>query len=140
MKALSNDECSVCCSDQIVTIPDSGEIVCEHCGAVISDKIEEKGPEWRRFTTASAGREENDENRTGMPFSLARSDMGLSTVIGRTNKDAKGSKINSSMLSAIERLRTWDSRTQVYTSTDKNLTQAFAQLHRPFRNRTCRRP
>ena len=75
------------------------------------------------------GGEGNDENRTGMPFSLARSDMGLSTIIGRTNKDAKGSKINSSMLSAIERLRTWDSRTQVYTSTDKNLTQAFAQLY-----------
>ena len=128
MKALSNDECSVCGSDQIVTIPDSGEIVCEHCGAVISDKIEEKGPEWRSFTTATAGREENDENRTGMPFSLARSDMGLSTIIGRTNKDASGSKINPSMLSAIERLRTCDSRTQVYTSTDKNLTQAFNQL------------
>jgi transcription initiation factor TFIIB len=128
MKALSNDECSVCGSDQIVTIPDYGEIVCEDCGAVISDKIEEKGPEWRSFTTASARREENDENRTGMPFSLARSDMGLSTIIGRTNKDARGSKINSSMLSAIERLRRWDSRTQVYTSTDKNLTQAFAQL------------
>jgi hypothetical protein len=27
----------------------------------------------------SSGREENDENRTAMPFSLARSDMGLST-------------------------------------------------------------
>jgi hypothetical protein len=40
----------------------------------------------------------------------------------------EGSKINSSMLSAIDRLRTWDSRTQVYTSTDKNLTQAFTQL------------
>ncbi len=128
MKALSNDECSVCGSDQIVTIPDSGEIVCGDCGAVISDKIEEKGPEWRSFTTATAGREENDENRTGMPFSLARSDMGLSTIIGRTNKDAKGSKINSSMLSVIERLRTWDSRTQVYTSTDRNLTQAFNEL------------
>ena len=81
MKALSNDECSVCSSDQIVTIPDSGEIVCEHCGAVISDKIEEKGPEWRSFTTATVGGERNDENRTGMPFSLARSDMGLSTII-----------------------------------------------------------
>jgi transcription initiation factor TFIIB len=129
MKALSTDECSVCGSEQLVTIPDSGEIVCEHCGAVISDKIEEKGPEWRSFTTATVGGERNDENRTGMPFSLARSDMGLSTIIGRTNKDAKGSKINSSMLPAIERLRTWDSRTQVYTSTDKNLTQAFAQLY-----------
>ena len=129
MKALSTDECSVCGSEQIVTIPDSGEIVCEHCGVVISDKTEEKGPEWGTFAKVAVGGEGNDENRTGMPFSLARSDMGLSTVIGRTNKDAKGSKINSSMLSAIERLRTWDSRTQVYTSTDKNLTQAFAQLH-----------
>jgi len=128
MKALSNDECSVCGSNQIVTIPYSGEIVCEHCGAVISDKTEEKGPEWRSFTTSTAGREENDENRTGMPFSLARSDMGLSTIIGRTNKDASGSKINPSMLSTIQRLRTWDSRTQVYTSTDRNLTQAFNQL------------
>jgi TFIIB zinc-binding protein len=59
MKALSNVEGSVCGSTQIVTIPDSSEIVCEHCGSVISDKIEEKGPEWRSFTTATAGREES---------------------------------------------------------------------------------
>jgi transcription initiation factor TFIIIB Brf1 subunit/transcription initiation factor TFIIB len=42
MKGLSNDECSVCGSDQIVTTPDSGEIVCENCGAVISDKYRKK--------------------------------------------------------------------------------------------------
>ena len=124
MNALSNDECCVCGSNQQVTVPDSGEIVCQHCGAVISDKTEEKGPEWRAVTPTE-GREGDDQNRTGMPFSLARSDMGLSTVIGRTNKDARGSKINSSILS---RLRKWDSRTRVYTSTDKNLTQAFTQL------------
>src|SRR5215469_8399954 len=122
MNALSNKECRICGSDRLVTIPDSGEIVCDHCGAVISDKIEEK--EWRTFVTATG----DDENRAGMPFSLARSDMGLSTIIGRTNKDAKGSKINSSMMSAMERLRRWDSRIKVYNSTDKNLTQAFAQL------------
>ena len=128
MIALSNDQCCVCSSDQLVTIPDSGEIVCEHCGAVISDRTEEKGPEWRTFVTSTAVREGDDKNRTGMPFSLARSDMGLSTIIGRTDKDARGGKINSSMLSAIGRLRTWDNRTRVYTSTDKNLTQAFTQL------------
>ncbi|MGC2574894.1 MAG: TFIIB-type zinc ribbon-containing protein [Candidatus Nitrosopolaris sp.] len=128
METISTDKCPVCGFDQIVTIPDSGEIVCEHCGAVISDKIEEIGPEWRTFITSPAGGEGHDENRIGMPFSLARSDMGLSTIIGRTNKDARGSKINSSMLYALERLRTWDSRTQVYTCTDKNLVQAFSQL------------
>jgi len=126
MNALSSEECRVCGSTQLVTIPDSGEIVCEHCGAVISDKAEEK--EWRTFVTSTAGKKGDDENRTGMPFSLARSDKGLSTIIGRTNKDAKGTKINSSMISAIERLRRWDSRIKVYNSTDRNLTQAFAQL------------
>jgi transcription initiation factor TFIIB len=128
MNTLSNDLCCVCGSDQLVTLLDSGEIVCQHCGAVISDRTVEKSSEWRTFVTSTASREGDDQNRTGMPYSLARSDMGLSTVIGRTNKDARGSKINSSMLSAIDRLRTWDSRTQVYTSTDKNLTQAFTQL------------
>ena len=122
MNTLSSDECCVCGSNQLVAIPDSGEIDCECCGAVISDRTVEKGPECSVTSTAGKG---DDQNRTGMPFSLVRSDMGLSTVIGRTNKDARGSKINSSMLS---RLRKWDSRTQVYTSTDKNLTQAFTQL------------
>ena len=124
MNTLSSDECCDCGSSQLVTIPDSGEIVCERCGIVISDKTEEKGSEWR-FVTSTGGREGDYGNRTGMPFSLARSDMGLSTIMGRTNKDAKGNKINSSMLS---RLRRWDSRTQLYASTDKNFTQVFVQL------------
>jgi transcription initiation factor TFIIB len=71
-------------------------------------------------------REGDYGNTTGMPFSLARSDMGLSTIMERTNKDARGNKINSSMLS---RLRRWDSRTQIYASTDKNLAQAFTLLN-----------
>ena len=111
MEAISRDECSVCGSDQIITTYDTGEIICEGCGAVISDKRDGKGPEWRSYTTAGIGREVNDRNRAGIPFTLARSDMGLSTIIGKTNKDARGNKINSSMLSTIKRLRTWDSRT-----------------------------
>ncbi len=110
MNTLSSDECCVCGSNQLVTIPDSGEIVCERCGIVISDKTEEKGPEWRTFVTSMWGREGDYRNRIGMPFSLSRSDMGLSTIMGRTNKDARGKKINSSMIS---RLRRWDSRTQL---------------------------
>ncbi len=57
MNTLSSDECCVCGSNQLVTIPDSGEIVCERCGIVISDKTEEKGPEWRTFLTSTGGRE-----------------------------------------------------------------------------------
>jgi transcription initiation factor TFIIB len=68
--------------------------------------------------------------RTGAPSTLARHDMGLSTVIGRENKDASGQKIDTAMRSKIERLRTWDFRTRVRTSGDRNFTKAFGQLER----------
>ena len=94
---------------------------------VISDKIEDTiHPERRMFTF-----EEADKNaRTGAPSSLARHDMGLSTIIGRENKDASGQSIDTAMRSQIERLRTWDFRTRVRTSGDRNFTKAFGQLER----------
>ena len=120
-------KCSVCSTDsQMVTDPESGEIICTNCGMVISDKIQETRQEWRTFNTQEA----NDRSRTGMPTSLARHDMGLSTIIGRTDKDASGYKIDATMRSTMERLRTWDFRTQAHTPTDRNLRQAFSELDR----------
>jgi transcription initiation factor TFIIB len=56
--------------------------------------------------------------------------MGLATVIGKTNSDSSGRKLDSSMYSAIQRLRTWDFRTQAHTSADRNLMLAFNELGR----------
>src|SRR5919201_6698591 len=121
--------CSICKSNQIITDNESGELICSKCGQVISDKIQEEGPEWRNFGLSSAAGESNDTRiRVGMSTSLARHDMGLSTIIGRTDRDASGQKIDGPMLSTMERLRTWDLRTQIHTPTDRNLKQAFFQL------------
>ena len=65
------------------------------------------------------------ESETGSPLPLARHDMGLSTIIGRTDRDAGGHKIDTEIRSTMERLRTQDFKTQNYTSTDKNLKKAF---------------
>ena len=54
--------------------------------------------------------------------------MGLSTVIGKENVDATKNKIEPSMLSTMHRLRTWDFRTQVHSSTDRTLRLAFDEL------------
>jgi transcription initiation factor TFIIB len=123
---LPTTVCSICGCNRLVTVLDSGELVCSSCGAVISDKLLEIGPEWRNFDQG----EKNSTNRarTGMPTSLARSDMGLSTVISYEDKDASRNKIEPSMLSTMHRLRVWDFRTQVYTSTDRNLRFAFNEL------------
>jgi transcription initiation factor TFIIB len=54
--------------------------------------------------------------------------MGLSTIIGRENKDATGRKLDAATSSAIERLRTWDYRMKVHTSKDRNLMHALQEL------------
>jgi transcription initiation factor TFIIB len=55
-------------------------------------------------------------------------DMGLSTMIGTTNKDATGKPLESSMKKSIDRLRTWDNRSQAHTSAERNLRQALSEM------------
>ena len=118
--------CHLCLKNEdVITDHESGEIICSNCGMVITDKTQDVAtPEWRAYTTE----EKNDKARTGSPTSLAVHDMGLSTVIGRANRDAGGQIFDVSMRSTIERLRTWDSRIQVHSSEDRNLRQAFQHL------------
>src|SRR6476620_4067375 len=117
--------CSICGSNQIITDTESGETICSNCGQVLLDKILETQPEPQNFPESYGS---NNRSRTGMSTSLARHDMGLSTIIGRTDRDASGQKIDPLMRSTMERLKTWDIRTQTHTPTDRNLKQAFFQL------------
>ena len=104
----------------------TGEQFCAKCGFVVSEKVDELGPERRSFSILG----ETDTTRTGSPTSLARHDRGLSTIINPANKDATGRPLSASMKSTITRLRTWDSRSQSYASEDKNLRLAFSELDR----------
>lgn len=101
---VEKQKCPRCNSNLIVTDSVTGEIVCQKCACVLSDRIEESTKEWTVYT-----KEEFDElTRTGGPTSLAKSDMGLSTVIGQKDRDATGKPFSVSMKNTIERLRTWD--------------------------------
>lgn len=120
--------CSICKSNQIITDSESSELICSKCGQVISDKVEQEGPEWRNFDLLSPGQSNINRSRVGMSTSLARHDMGLSTIIGRTDRDASGQKIDAAMRSTMDRLRVWDYRTQIRSATDRNLRNAFFKL------------
>ena len=129
----SSLRCSICSkkgvkSAVVITDPESGEIICSNCGMVISQNIEDTRPEWRSFGSEGGGVEGYGKSRTGMPTSLARHDKGLTTIIGRTDRDASGNKIDASIRSKMERLKTWDFRSQAHDSTNRNLIQAFNEL------------
>ncbi len=70
------------------------------------------------------------ETGTGSPESVAMHDMGLATVIGKNNVDAHGGHIRGQMRSTLDRLRTWDRRSQVNKSVDRNLGQALSEMDR----------
>lgn len=120
------DRCPRCGKGPMVMDTAGGELLCGNCGYVLKEKIEEVGPEWRAFSKE----EKEDRSRTGIPSSLAMHDMGLATVIGPEDRDASGKSLSASMKATIERLRTWDSRSQVHEPMDRNLRQAFSELDR----------
>jgi transcription initiation factor TFIIB len=108
--------CSNCNGDRIIHDPESGEIICSSCGMVISDRIQNiTMPERRNFND----NESENQKRIGIPISLARYDMGLATVIAKTDRDASGRPLAVEMRTRMQRLRTWDSRTS-YSYLDRS--------------------
>jgi transcription initiation factor TFIIB len=85
----------------------------------------ESRAEWRTFDSENKGRQ-----RVGSPSSLAFHDMGLSTIIGKANKDSAGRNLDASMNYRMQRLRTWDARTRAHAAGQRNLMRAFRELER----------
>ncbi|MFQ5970116.1 MAG: transcription initiation factor IIB family protein, partial [Nitrososphaerales archaeon] len=122
--STKSNRCPRCSKGPMVTDNSSGEMFCSNCGFVVTERIEELGPEWRAFSKEQY----EDRSRAGIPTSLTMHDMGLATIIGRIGRDATGKPLSASMKSMIERLRTWDSRSQFHGPVDRNFRKAFGEL------------
>lgn len=120
---VSGPKCPSCNNNKMVTDQNTGELFCGICGFVVTDKISDTGAEWRSFAS-----DDTNRTRVGAGTSLTMHDMGLSTIIGTQNKDSTGKPLTSAMKSSIERLRTWDSRTQAHSSAERNLRQALNEM------------
>ena len=118
-------KCPSCGDKKIITDQNTGELFCSKCGLVVTDKITDTSAEWRSFSN-----DEGNKARTGAGTSLTMHDMGLSTVIGAVNKDATGKPLSASVKNSIERLRTWDSRSQANSSADRNLRHALNEMNK----------
>ncbi len=120
----SKQKCPRCGKNTIITDIDIGELICGRCGYVVSERLENSGPERRSFPDDRISRE-----RTGVGASLAIHDQGLSTVISPANRDSTGKPLSDSMKMVLKRLRTWDGRSQ-NVRIDRNFRQAFSELNR----------
>jgi len=126
VKRRTAEKCPECGSANLVHDYDTGETVCGTCGLVLREQMMDKGPEWRAFTQE----EKASRSRVGVPTSYSVHDKGLSTAIGRVDRDAFGRKLPLSTRLQMWRLRKWQIRSRVHSSVDRNLAQAMAELDR----------
>ncbi len=101
---------------------ESGEMICSNCGYILSEREEETGP---TFSSSEGGAA---QIASGPPISIAQPDMGLETVIGKTDRDASGGRLSRRAKSSVERMRVWDRRSQPNPSAYRSMSKAFAEI------------
>ena len=118
------DKCPQCGKRALLEDTVTGELSCGNCGYVLRERAVDPGQEW--------GSSQNEDAaariRTGSPTSITYRDMGLSTMIGRSSRDASGGPLSSTMRNTMDRLRKWDHRAPAFGSTERNLAQALNEL------------
>ncbi|MHB8602023.1 MAG: transcription initiation factor IIB [Nitrosotalea sp.] len=122
--STAKQTCTNCKNGTIISDTNIGELVCEICGHVT---LEQQN---NLVSERVASYDDVEKIRTGMPFTLARHDMGLSTIIGYSNTDASGRPLSASMKATMVRLRMWNNRTQINRGLYHSLQEAFNMLDR----------
>ena len=107
----------------LVTDANTGETMCSACGEVIIENVLELGPE----SSAQSGEDYMAKSRTGRKSTLAFNDMGLSTVIQQSDKDATGKNLSGEMKRTFYRLRMWDKNSKALPG-HRNMQKAFTLL------------
>ncbi len=115
--------CPECGSETLIEDPNRGEMICSRCGIVVQGIID-YGAEWRSYNA----HEQSQRSRTGAPASPLKPDYGLRTVIGHTQKDAKGRNIDPVRQDQFNRLRRQHDRED--ENTQRNLQIALEELKR----------
>lgn len=118
--------CPECGEKKFIKDRETGEMVCANCGYVMETDVVDMSKEWRTFDSD----EFNDKARTGGPMQNSKLNKGVSTMIERGGRDARGNKLSAETREQMYRLIRWHKRTAVSNSVQRNLSIALNELRR----------
>ncbi len=118
--------CSNCpeCNSGLIHDFSKGEFLCQNCGYVVLDEVNDYGPE----SISKDFEEKNRIARASGAMSFSQHDYGLRTEIGSGLKDYGGKAINSQMAEHLTNLRKWHSRIRVSSSKDRRLANVLSKI------------
>jgi transcription initiation factor TFIIB len=121
-RSLSVEVCPECGASLFMRDQESGEIACTNCGFVVATRLADRGPEWRAFTPE----QKTKRIRVGSPYTFIIHDKGLSTKIDW--RDIRG--FPPEKKAQLHRLRRWQRRSRVSSSTERTLASALSDMYR----------
>jgi transcription initiation factor TFIIB len=116
--AFTNLNCPDC-ESSVSKTSDNQEYVCEECGLVISEDRIDHGPDWY-----------GDDSRVGAPTTNTIHDRGLSTNIGRNDKDSKGNTLSNRKRKQINRLRKREKWFKTQSQKEQTLRKSLSEISR----------
>src|ERR1051326_7733116 len=117
--------CEQCKGYTVIFDMVSSEYVCSSCGCVANDRFFNSENSTGYLSQSGF----SDRSRTGLPESLAIHHKGLSTLIGLGDTDARGKALEPAQKMKMQRLRTWNNRSQLNASISRNLEKALKFLN-----------
>lgn len=126
--------CPLCHKNiNLIIDQDARELICINCGCVVSRNSLDPTTDMdfiSKYDTDSKilSNDIDSCNSTSLPqLALYK---GLSTIIGKTNRDVRGHQIDTNMINNINRLRKCNTWSQIQNTKERNLYFAFIQLQR----------
>jgi transcription initiation factor TFIIB len=113
------------CKSHVIHDYSKGEYICEKCGCVVMDQVEDYGPE-----SHSTDFEEKTKNTRASGFtSLSLHDYGLRTEIALGSKDYSGKSIDYEMIEQMNNMRKWHSRIRVASPKERRLSNVLSRIN-----------
>src|ERR687890_252694 len=116
------------CQSGLIHDYSKGEYICQKCGYVVMDQIDDYGPE----SHATDFDEKMKTVRASGYTSYSLHDYGLRTEIGFTSKDYSGKSIDYQMAEQMNNMRRWHSRIRVASTKERRLSNVLSKI-----NETC---
>ncbi len=113
------------CQSGLIHDYSKGEYICQKCGCVVMDQVDDYGPE-----SISTDFEEKTKNTRASGFtSYSLHDYGLRTEIGLGSKDYSGKSIDQHIVEQMNSMRKWHSRIRVATPKERRLSNVLSKIN-----------
>jgi transcription initiation factor TFIIB len=123
----SVDYCTICpeCNSRLIHDQSKGEYICERCGCVVMDQINDYGPE----SHSNDFEEKSKSIRASGHTSFSLHDYGLRTEISFSSKDYSGKNIDYAIIERMNAMRKWQSRIRVASPKERRLSNVLYKIN-----------